>query len=1117
MAFLALTATVATRSCATAFSASTLRSVVGTSSSVASTSRRSLTNAAAVAFLDSKSRAAASSSASTSVGRFLSRSASASTCAASSITALRQSTVVESDLEKNLGVSHPAFELISTDVVQEFGAYCTLYRHKQSGAELLSVSTDDDNKCFGITFRTPPTDSTGVPHILEHSVLCGSRKYKTKDPFVQLLQGSLQTFLNAFTYPDRTCYVVASQNTKDFYNLINVYADAVFHPRATNDPMVHAQEGWHLELEKMDEPLTYKGVVYNEMKGVYSSPDSLLQRDAQQSIFPDNTYGVDSGGNPVNIPDLSFEQFSDFHKKFYHPGNSRIFFAGDDDVAKRLEIMDEYLKDFGPSPESKPASTIQWQKKTFDAPKKIRNPYPAGNDQPETHMIMVNWLVNDRPLTPVEEITVTALDHLLMGTSSSILYKTLMESGLGESITGGGLMSELLQGMFSVGLKGVKPEDVDKVEELVISTLQKVVDEGFTDDAIASSMNTIEFDMREFNTGSFPKGLSLMLGSMKEWIYDRSPTDALRFEEPLAELKKSIAESGSKVFQDMAREFLLENSHRSTLEMYPSKTLEEEQLLDEKNRLAKVKESLSEEELQNIIDKTAELKKLQASEDSPEARATIPSLELSDLKREVTEYPIAVSENEANSGVTVVRHELGSTSGIAYANLAVDVSGVALEDVPLLPLFTRIMLETGAGEYDSVALSRRIGTHTGGVSVSALIAGVNPEGKDEGVVTTGEHFVSKILLTGKATSDKTDEMFSIFDLVLRDANLDAKAKIIEILKQAKSEKESTVQGSGHATSNARIRSRYNVIGYINEKMSGVSSLDTVKGLLDQAENDFPALLARLENIRNTILEKSTCRDGMILDLTGDAAVFEKIQPSVENFLSNLPGDANAGKLPNFYSEVHPWVEPIKEEMANNAPIADEGFVVPTQVSYVGKGGRLYDIGESISGSTAVVSRFLGTGYMWDNIRVIGGAYGGFCQFNPRDGVFSFLSYRDPNLAGSIDVYDNAADALLASAEDMENDPDALTTAIIGAIADMDGALSPDQKGSVQFKRWLARESPEQRQKYRDEVLNTTPADFKVFANRLKALKDPSAAVVSSKAAFEDAAKAGKEFTLKNVM
>lgn len=407
----------------------------------------------------------------------------------------RSSTVAPADLEKNLGVEHPSFDIISTDIVNEFGAYCTFYRHKKSGAELLSVSTDDDNKCFGITFRTPPSDSTGVPHILEHSVLCGSRKYKTKDPFVQLLQGSLQTFLNAFTYPDRTCYVVASQNTKDFYNLINVYADAVFHPRAVNDPMVHAQEGWHLELEEMDQPLTYKGVVYNEMKGVYSSPDSLLQREAQQSIFPDNTYGVDSGGDPVEIPNLSFEQFANFHQKFYHPANSRIFFAGDDDVAKRLEIMDEYLQDFGESPESKPGSVVQYQKKVFDAPQRVRKPYPAGADQPETHMLMVNWLVNDKEMTPVEEITITILDHLLMGTSSSILRKTLMESGLGDAITGGGLMTELLQGVFMVGLKGVKPEDVDKVEELVVETLKKVAEEGFSEDAVAASMNTIEFDV----------------------------------------------------------------------------------------------------------------------------------------------------------------------------------------------------------------------------------------------------------------------------------------------------------------------------------------------------------------------------------------------------------------------------------------------------------------------------------------------------------------------------------------------------------------------------------------------------------------------------------------------
>ena len=334
-----------------------------------------------------------------------------------------------------------------------------------------------------------------MPHILEHSVLCGSRKYKTKDPFVQLLQGSLQTFLNAFTYPDRTCYVVASQNDKDFYNLINVYADAVFHPRAINDPNVHAQEGWHLELENKEDPLIYKGVVYNEMKGVYSSPDSLLNRASQRSIFPETTYGVDSGGDPVVIPDLSFEQFADFHKKFYHPNNSRIYFSGDDDVYNRLEIMDEYLKEFDLSPESKPGSVVQWQGKTYKEAKRESYPYPVGPDQPETHMVNMNWLMNDKRFTNFEELTIGILDHLLMGTSSAVVRKTLMESGLGSSITGGGISDELLQTTFSVGMKGVEKEDVAALEKLILATLEKVAEEGFDEDDIASSMNTIEFQV----------------------------------------------------------------------------------------------------------------------------------------------------------------------------------------------------------------------------------------------------------------------------------------------------------------------------------------------------------------------------------------------------------------------------------------------------------------------------------------------------------------------------------------------------------------------------------------------------------------------------------------------
>lgn len=1020
-------------------------------------------------------------------------------------------------LEKNLEITHPAFETISKDIVTEYGAYCTLYRHKKSGAELLSVSSDDDNKVFGITFRTPPSDSTGVPHILEHSVLCGSRKYKTKDPFVQLLQGSLQTFLNAFTYPDRTCYVVASQNTKDFYNLVNVYTDAVFYPRAISDPNVHAQEGWHLELEDKEEPLTYKGVVYNEMKGVYSSPDSLMTRESQRSIFPDNTYSVDSGGDPTVIPELSFEDFSNFHAKFYHPANSRIYFSGDDDVAKRLELMDEYLNEFDASPESKPASTVQWQKKTFTEPQWSRHPYPSGADQPDTHLLTVNWLLNDKPVSPFEDLSISVLDHLLMGTSSSILYKTLMESGLGAAITGGGLSDELLQATFSVGLKGIDPEKTKDVEALILETLKKAGEEGFTEDAIASTMNTIEFQMREFNTGSFPKGLSFMLGSMSKWLYDESPTSGLKFEEPLAQLKATIAESGSKLFQDMINEYLVNNTHRSIIEMVPSKTLEAEELQDEKDRLAQIKSSLSDDELQKIISQTNELKKLQAAEDSPEARATIPSLTLSDLTKEVAEYPIAVTDNENDSSVTVIRHEMGSTSGIGYVNLAVDVSGLSLDDAPLLSLLSRIMMETGAGEYSDVALSRRIGTYTGGVSVSVMTSPVQAEGVDESVITDGTKMVTKLLVRGKATSANMDELFKIFKIVLTDANLDSKSKVIEMLKETKSRIESNIQGSGHSYANTRMRARYNVPGYIDEKMGGISYLATVKTLLKQAEEDWPTVLARIENMRNTMLDENTCRDGMILDITGDKAVLEDVQTSIDSFLKDLPGNTNGGKLQNFYAENHPWVAQAEKEMSEMAPLMDEGFVVPTQVSYVGKAGLAYEPGETVHGSASVVSRFLRTGYLWDYVRVMGGAYGGFCTFSPTDGFFSYLSYRDPNLAKTLDVYDNTGDALLAAAKELENDPEALATAIIGAVGDMDGALSADQKGWTAFSRWLKRESPEKRQKVRDEILNTKASDFKAFGETLKGLKKPSVAVVSSKAAFEQAKEAGKQMNLSEIV
>jgi Zn-dependent M16 (insulinase) family peptidase len=509
-------------------------------------------------------------------------------------------------------VSHPAFVALTHDIIEEYGVHATLYRHKKSGAQVLSVvAPEDNNKVFGVTFRTPPDDSKGLPHILEHSVLCGSRKFPVKEPFVDLMKGSLNTFLNAFTYPDRTCYPVASMNTKDFYNLIHVYMDAVFHPRAVNDPQVLEQEGWHFELEKPEDPLTFKGVVYNEMKGVYSSPDSIMGRATQRALFPDNTYSVDSGGDPLEIPKLGFDQFKSFHSKYYHPSNARVYFYGDDDPSERLRLLDSYLDEFTAIEVD---STISTQRK-FTEPRRIDVKFPIATGTEPKYMLTVNWLLNEESMPHPERLAVGVLESLLLGTSSSPLRKKLIESGFGEGVTGGGLSDELLQSTFSVGLKGVKPENADKIEQLVLDELARLQKEGFDQGDVRAALNTLEFSLREFNTGGFPRGLSLMLGFLGDWIYDRDPLDGVRFEEALQTLKTDLA-AGKPVFQSLLQKYFVDNRHRVTVEARPDETLEAMQQQAEAATLAEVKAGLGLADLDKIIQSTKDLKAAQAAEDS---------------------------------------------------------------------------------------------------------------------------------------------------------------------------------------------------------------------------------------------------------------------------------------------------------------------------------------------------------------------------------------------------------------------------------------------------------------------------------------------------------------------
>jgi Zn-dependent M16 (insulinase) family peptidase len=972
---------------------------------------------------------------------------------------------------------HPAFDVVDDSFIDEYGLRATTYKHKKSGAEVLSViAPEDNNKVFGVVFRTPPEDSTGLPHILEHSVLCGSRKFKTKEPFVDLIKGSLNTFLNAFTYPDRTCYPVASVNLKDFYNLIDVYLDAVLHPRALDDPQVLQQEGWHFELEDPSKPLEYKGVVYNEMKGVYSSPDSLLSKAAQEALFPDNTYGVDSGGDPRKIIDLDFQKFKDFHSKYYHPSNARAYFYGDDDPLKRLEILDGYFSEFD---EIEVDSTIKFQKK-IDELKRVEVSYPVQDGDSAKHIMTVNWMLHEGRLTAEEAITLQILNDLLIGRSSSPLRKALIESGLGESLSGGGLSDELLQATYSIGLKGVEAENVPKIEALINEQIERLAKEGFHPDDITACVNSLEFSLREFNTGGFPKGLSLMIAMFSKWNYDEDPTSGVRFEKGLKEFKDDIA-AGKPVFQDMLNKFFVSNKHKVIVDMKPDTELEKINQEWEETVLKQAKETMSSADIEEVIDSTKKLKAAQLAEDSPEARATIPKLALEDIEREVKVVPIEV--DKSIDGVTILTHDL-ETSGILYTDIGFDASSITEEDLVLMPLFTQMLTETGTKDLDEAQLLRRIDSETGGVSFSFS---QNLKGATDSVADLDDPLLH-IMTRGKATKDKVPELLSIIRDILFDARLDNKKRAVEMLKQMKSNNEMRVIGAGHAYASSRVGAHVSLNGYISEATGGLTYIRNLGKLLEEAENDWPKIQARLETLREKIMRKG----GLVINLTGNKALLEDTRPAVDEFLGKIPaaGPKNA-KLAETWS---------KSKLLTSE---NEGFTMPSQVNYVVKGAQIFKPGEKIKGSYSVASRFLSTGYLWDNVRVVGGAYGGSASLGTQSGVLSFFSYRDPNLGDTLSIYDNAAEALTKEVEEL--DDERLVEAIIGMVGGMDAPQNADGKGYTSMIHYITGRTTEDRQRFRNEVLATSKEDFLEFAEKLKTVKDHGiTAVFGSQAAFDAA-------------
>jgi Zn-dependent M16 (insulinase) family peptidase len=941
------------------------------------------------------------------------------------------------------------FELLRDQDIPELSTSARLYRHLKTGAELLSLENDDENKCFGITFCTPPSDSTGVAHILEHSVLCGSRKYPLKDPFVELLKGSLYTFLNALTYADRTSYPLASVNLRDFYNLVDVYLDTVFHPRLARETF--EQQGWHYELNDVSDPLIYKGVVFNEMKGSYSSPDNWVYRYAQESLFPDNLYRLSSGGYPQNIPDLTYEQFTEFHRTYYHPSNARIFFSGDDVPEERLRLLDGYLSAF----EAQEIDVEIPLQSRFTQSKTLTRPYAvsADTDSEKKAHICVNWLLTEMT-DPEMTLSLSVLRHILVGTPASPLRKALLDSGLGEDLAGPGLATHLRQSYFGTGLRGTREGDAPAIEALILETLQKLTEEGIDPAAVEAALNTIEFGRREMNSGSQPRGLSQMASAMTTWIYGGDPWGPLAFAAPLEAVKaKALA---GPYFEGLIQRFLLENPHRTTLTLRPDPTLNQTDEAVEKARLDNARAAFSPAELAEVVERTHALKERQETPDPPEIVATLPMLGRADLP--LLNAPIPISVEEAD-GAQIVFHDL-FTSGIAYIDVGLDLHRLPANLLPYAALFGKAVLQLGTEREDYVRLTQRIGRETGGIRPELLISAVR--GRSEAATW--------LFLRGKALASRTGDLLNILRDTLTTARWDDRDRFKQIVLEEKAQAEAALASADPGYVLRRLQAPLSEAGWADERLNGLEALFFLRDLLTKIDNDWSAVREALAQVQRHLVS----RENMVCNVTLDSENWRQVESQIRGFLASLP-----------------FTSSVRVSWTWQAASTNEGWTVPSQVGSVGKAANLYNLGLTEHGSAAVISGYLSTNWLWQQVRVQGGAYGGFCRFDPHTGIFFYASYRDPNVRATWDVYDRTG-GFLRSATLGEKE---LTRSIIGAIGSMDTYRLPDARGFVSLRRHLTGDTEEWRQGWRDQVLATTEAEFRAFANVLDAMRESGRQVV----------------------
>lgn len=954
------------------------------------------------------------------------------------------------------------YELIQKKSLSDLQSEGYLLRHKKSGARVLLMENEDDNKVFAIGFRTPPEDSTGVPHILEHSVLCGSKNFPVKDPFVELVKGSLNTFLNAMTYPDKTIYPVASCNDQDFQNLMHVYMDAVLYPNIYEHEEIFRQEGWSYHLESEEDALTYNGVVYNEMKGAFSSPEGLLDRVVLNELFPDTTYANESGGDPDVIPELTYEQFLDFHRRYYHPSNSYIYLYGDMDMIEKLNWLDEmYLSKFD---QIVIDSEIKKQE-PFSQVKEVEIPYSISSEESEEdHTFLSYNKVIETSLDRELYLAFQILDYALLSAPGAPLKKHLLEAGIGKDILGS-YDNGIYQPIFSIVAKNANVEQKEAFISCIDKTLKSIVENGMDQKALEAGINYHEFRYREADFGNYPKGLMYVLQMFDSWLYDEEkPFIHVEAIDTFELLKGKISEG---YFEELIQKYLLDNTHGAIVVVKPERgrTARMEKELEEK--LQAYKESLSAEEVQQLVQSTAQLTEYQEAEDSLEDQEKIPVLKREDISREIA--PI-YNEVLDYAGTPVVYHEI-ETNGIGYIDLLFDLSGVSEELLPYVGILQSVLGIIDTEHYEYGALFNEINVHTGGIGTSLELYPDVTRVKEKAFKATFE-------IKAKALYHKLPVAFNMMREILTQSKLEDEKRLKEILAMAKSRLQMRFQSSGHTTAVLRAMSYISPLSKFKDLTAGISYYEVVKDLEEHFEERKTELIANLQFLAKTLFRAKN----MMASYTAARAGLTEMETYVSELKQAL------------------FTEPVRQQdCVIHCEKRNEGFKTSSKVQYVARSGNFIDKGLEYTGALQILKVILSYDYLWQNVRVKGGAYGCMSNFS-KLGEGYFVSYRDPNLEKTNAVYEGVVAYLKAFAVG-ERD---MTKYIIGTISNIDQPMTPATKGDRSMNLYMNHVSEEMIRKERNEILDATEADIRALAEIVEAvLEDNCFCVIGSEEKIEE--------------